>query len=327
MKKTALAGAILCTLVGAASAQSSLVIYGKIDVGVGKRPGTTDKEVFDAGGTNTSRIGFRGTEDLGGGYAALFALEHRFRPDTGMDTTISTTLPSGRFWQGQSYVGLRTPYGTVSLGRQYTPSFSLVQNQIDPWGSETVAALRGVGMLAAPGIAATRFPDSVRYDYSAAGMNFAAAIAEGNNAERPGPDRPWSVAGNYSAGPLFVGLAYEDPAGEIDKLWNVGARYKMGPAELVAGYSRGRTEADVETTGWLVGANVTGFGPGDVKVGVGQTRIDPEGPAPKERTIYKVGAGYHYNLSKRTKLYVDVAHDREAVTSKTGYDLGIQHNF
>lgn len=327
MKKTVLVGAILCTLAGTASAQSSLVIYGKIDVGVGKPPGSRDKQVFDAGGTNTSRLGFRGVEDLGGGYAAVFALEHRFRPDTGMDTTISTTLPSGRFWQGQSYVGLRSPYGTVSLGRQYTPSFSLVQNVIDPWGSETVAALRGVGMLSGPGIAVVRLADSVRYDFSAAGMNFAAAISEANNAERPGPDRPWSVAGNYSVGPFFVGVGYEDPAGEIDKLWNIGARYKVGPAELAAGYSRGRTEADVETTGWLLGATISGYGPGDIKLGVGQTRIDPEGPAPKEKTIHKYGVGYHYNLSKRTKLYVDVAHDRAAVTSKTGYDLGIQHNF
>ncbi len=326
MKKTVLAWALLGTLAGAASAQSSLTIYGKIDVGVGKAPGSRDKQVFDAGGTNTSRIGFRGVEDLGGGYAAVFALEHRFRPDTGMDTTISPTLPSGRFWQGQSWVGLRSPYGTISLGRQYTPSFSLVQNVIDPWGSETVAALRGVGMLAGPGIAASRFADSVRYDFSGRGINFAASIAEANNAEAPGPDRPWSAAANYSAGPLFVGLAYEDPAGDIDKLWNVGARYRVGKAQLAAGYSRGRTQADVKTTGWLVGATIEA-GPGDVKVGYGQTKVDPAGPAPSDKTVSKFGVGYHYNLSKRTKVYADVAHDREAITSKTGYDLGIQHNF
>lgn len=326
MKKTVLVLATLGTLAGAASAQSSLTIYGKIDVGVGKPPGTRDKQVFDAGGTNTSRIGFRGVEDLGGGYAALFSLEHRFRPDTGMDTTISPALPGGRFWQGHSTVGLRTPFGTVNLGRQYTPSFSYVQNQIDPWASETVAALRGIGMLAAPGIAASRFADSVRYDFSARGINFGAAIAEANNADAPGPDRPWSVAANYSSGPIFVAAGYEDPAGEIDKLWNIGARYRIGPAQLVAGYSRGRTEADVKTVGWLVGATVTA-GPGDIKVGYGQTTVDPAGAAPSDKTARKVGVGYHYSLSKRTKLYADVAHDREAITSKTGYDLGIQHNF
>jgi len=311
---------------GAASAQSSVTIYGKIDVGIGKPIGTRDKQVFDAGNTNTSRIGLRGVEDLGGGYAALFGLEHRFRPDTGMDTTVSAALPGGRFWQGYSLVGLRTPYGTVSLGRQYTPSFSLIQNQIDPWGAETVAALRGTGMLASPGIAASRFADSVRYDHSIAGFNFAAASAEANNADAPGPNRPWSVALNYSTGPIFVAAGYENAAGANDRLWNVGARYRLGPTTLAAGYSRGRNNANAEFVGWLVGATVP-LGAGELKVGYGQTESDPAGPAPNTRTAQKFGVGYHYYLSKRTKVYADVARDGKAAISKMGYDLGIQHNF
>ena len=309
-----------------AQSTSTVIIYGKIDLGIGKSIGSTSKQVFDAGNTNTSRIGFRGTEDMGGGYAAIFGLEHRFRPDTGMDTTVSAALPGGRFWQGYSLVGLRTPLGTVSLGRQYTPTFSLVQNQIDPWGAETVAALRGTGMLASPGIAATRFADSVRYDNTLGPVSFGAAVAESDNADAPGPKRPYAIAASYTAGPLYLAAGYENPAGVNDYLWNVGARYVIGPATLAAGYSRGRTNANADMVGWLVGVTFV-VGAGEVKVGYGQTESDPAGASPKAKTAQKVGIGYHYWLSKRTKVYADLAHDSKNTISKSAYDIGVQHNF
>ena len=82
MKKSLLALVVLGAFAGAASAQSSVTIFGKIDQALGKRVGQKDRQVIDTAG---SRIAFRGYEDLGGGLGALFAIEHRFTPDTGLE--------------------------------------------------------------------------------------------------------------------------------------------------------------------------------------------------------------------------------------------------
>src|ERR1044072_8929577 len=115
MKKSLLALAVLGAFAGAASAQSSVAIYGFLDSALSKPYATEDKKVIDGafyGGG--SRLGFRGVEDLGGGYKATFGMEHRLNVDEGAQA-------GGVFWQGYSTVGLVTPFGAVNLGRQYTP--------------------------------------------------------------------------------------------------------------------------------------------------------------------------------------------------------------
>jgi predicted porin len=92
----------------------------------------------------------------------------------------------------------------------------------------------------------------------------------------------------------------------------------------------GKTNADLDAQGWLVGVNWK-LGPGDLKAAFGQSKIENAAGA-KVTTSSKVGLGYHYNLSKRTKLYADVGRDSKVLApagnpSKIGYDLGIQHNF
>jgi predicted porin len=320
MKKSLLALAVFA-FAGAASAQSSVTIFGKVDLGVGKPIGTRDKQVLDGGG---SRLGFRGQEDLGGGLFAIFSFEHRFSPDTGVDTStlsVSKSTPQTTFWNGHSWVGVRGGFGQVTLGRHYTPSFSLVQNTIDPWGGDTVASLRTIGTQAGT-VGALRVSDSVRYDLSMAGVNFAASIGEADQAGtiNDGPDRPWSVAANYAAGPFFVGVSYENPANTFDKLVNVGARYGFGPVTLRGAYSTGKTTTDATSKGWLLGATVDA-GPGFVKVGFAQRKLAGV------KVNSKFGLGYQYNMSKRTYLYADAARDSKVATSKTGYDFGIQHNF
>jgi predicted porin len=313
MKKSLVALAVLGAFAGAASAQSSVTIYGKLDQAIGKPTGTEDKQVMDNTG---SRIGFRGVEDLGGGLKAVFGFEHRFFPDTG-------TSASGNFWNGYSTVGLVTNFGMVNLGRQYTPAFIMIQNQIDPWGGDTVAALRPVWILQG-GIAKVRVADSIRYDLSAGGFNFGASIAEG--ASNGGTDKPVSLAANYAAGPFWVGVGYENPAADEDKIWNVGGRYNFGFATVAVGYSNGTMATGADAKGWMVGGTIP-VGAFDIKVGYAANDVDGLGETKK------AGLGAQYNLSKRTKVFADVTRiGGSALTAaqrdeKTGYDLGIQHNF
>lgn len=111
MKKSLIAIAVL-TAAGAASAQSSLNLYGIADVWIGKtKNGETN---LGSGGLAGSRIGFKGTEDLGGGLKAHFNLEQGIRLDTGAATV------AGSAFSRQANVGLSGGFGTVKLGRSFT---------------------------------------------------------------------------------------------------------------------------------------------------------------------------------------------------------------
>lgn len=337
MKKSLIALAALGAFAGAASAQSSVTIYGFIDQALSKPIGTEDKQVVDGaqfGGG--SRLGFRGVEDLGGGYKATFGIEHRLGADTGKDwTTVNNDgtaakAADDRFWQGYSTVGLVTPFGAVNLGRQYTPAFLMIQNQIDPFGGETVAQGRDTGMRFG-NITKARVSDSVRYDLSVGGFNLGASIAEAApNAAATDTDlkKPLSIAANYAAGPFWVGVGYENPSDGEDKAWNIGGRYNFGFLTAALGYGRGTTAAGQDYTGWLLGATVP-VGAVDIKAMYATNKGDTAG------TTRKFGIGAHYNFSKRTKVYVDygkVSGDLSAIgtavdANPSGYDLGLKHSF
>ena len=150
MKKSLLALAVLGAFASAASAQSSVTIYGVVDLAVQKanggntfNPGVVEiaAGALSPGGgvgsagagskawflrqSTASRLGFRGSEDLGGGLSAQFQIEHRFSPDTGAigngDNSTATPAPSangrstGSFWQGRSYVQI----SSAAAGRIY----------------------------------------------------------------------------------------------------------------------------------------------------------------------------------------------------------------
>lgn len=318
MKKSLLALAVLGAFAGAASAQSSVTVYGKLDLAAAKAVGTEDKAIADNTG---SRLGFKGTEDLGNGMKAVFQIEHRFNPDDG--TAKFDKDVKDQFWRGLSTVGLVTPYGTVNLGRQYTAAF-LVQNSIDPWGGDTVVNLRDIGVSpkGANKIVQQRVNNSVRYDYTVGAFAVAASIAETDGADGK---KPYALAGTYTAGPLYLGLAYENPQDEDDKALTIGGTYNLGFAKLAASYTKGTTAADVDAKGFLIGATIP-VGALDIKVGFAQGKLD-------DSNYNKLGLGAHYNLSKRTKVYADFAHVSGKALSaaeedqKNGYDFGIQHNF
>jgi len=89
MKKSLIAFAALATIAGTASAQSSVTLYGRVDLSVGKYAGTEAKTMTNGSG---SRFGVRGVEDLGGGLSAFFNIENRYDADTGAQQgAVSTT--------------------------------------------------------------------------------------------------------------------------------------------------------------------------------------------------------------------------------------------
>lgn len=308
MKKSLLALAVLGAFAGAASAQSSVTLYGKLDLGFAKAAGSADKQVADG---SRSRVGFRGVEDLGGGLKAMFQFEHRFNPDDG-------TVTNAAFWHGISTVGLGGSFGTVNLGRQYTAAFSLATDVIDPFGGYTVAGLRDESLTKS--VARLRTDNSVRYDGAFGGLKVAADIAE---TPAGGVDRPYSVAAQYAAGPFMVAASYDNPTGANDNLATLGGSYTFGPAKVSLGIGRGDNDSNVRVKQALAGVTVSVGAAGQVLAGYAQEEV---GTADATK---KVSLGYRHNLSKRTQLYTDVTrvNDLLSKTEKTGYDFGVIHTF
>ena len=310
MKKSLLALAVLGAFAGAASAQSSVTLYGKLDLGFAKAAGSADKQVADG---SKSRVGFRGVEDLGGGLKALFQFEHRFNPDDG-------TVTNAAFWHGISTVGLGGSFGTVNLGRQYTAAYSLATGVIDPFDGYTVAGLRDESLTKS--VARLRTDNSVRYDGAFGGLKVAADIAE---TPAGGVDRPYSVAAQYAAGPFMVAASYDNPTGANDNLTTLGGSYTFGPAKVSLGLGRGKTDETNSRTvkQALAGVTVNVGAAGQVLAGYAQQEVGTDD------ATKKVSLGYRHNLSKRTQLYTDVTrvNDLLSKTEKTGYDFGVIHTF
>jgi len=302
MKKSLLALAALTAFAGAASAQSSVTLYGRVDLSVAKNIGSDAKNVQNGSG---SRLGFRGVEDLGGGMSADFNIEHRFNADDG-----NSSAP--RFWHARSTVGLKGGFGRIALGREYTPAFLYAQLAADPWGWDTIAAYTQTG----GGIAKVREDNTINYQIGGGGFNFWGQVAEGN-----GGDKPVGFAVNYSSGPLYAAYGYENPTGDNDIWHYFNVNYNFGAFKILAGYGTGDTNADVGRDQIQLGVTAP-MGAGELRAAFGRLKDDNLGT-----TSQKVAIGYHYNMSKRTTLYVDFANDSKAADSKSGYDLGIKHNF
>ena len=320
MKKSLLALAVLGAFAGAASAQSSVTLYGRVDLSIGKGPGSSTKNMVNGSG---SRVGLRGVEDLGGGLSALFNIEHRYNADTGAfsDTT--------RMWGGRSIVGLQGGFGQVVLGREYTTAFLQSQLVADPWGWDTVVSgTMGNGLnnaITGGGIARVRNDSSLTYRLSTSGFTFGAQIAEATDAINNFQDRPVNFAISYAGGPFTFGFGYErtgQEAVETADWMTLNGAYNFGAFKLGAFFGRGDTAAGARHQSWLVSATAP-VGAGEFRASFGKL----ENKTANVDAAKGFAIGYHYSLSKRTTLYADFMRNTAVATSKTGYDIGIKHNF
>ena len=321
MKKSLLALAVLGAFAGAASAQSSVTLYGRVDLSIGKNLGASAKVLQNGSG---SRLGFRGVEDLGGGLKAIFNIEHRFNADTGAMTD------ANRMWGARSLVGLQGGFGQVTLGREYTTSFLMSQLINDPWGYDTVTAA-AVTRVTGAGIAKVRNDNAITYNVSAAGLNFGLQTAEKDapvGTTTPFVTRPLNFAVNGTFGPIAFNASYEK-TGEANgaKVTSLAGYYDLGVARLGLNVTSGTTAGNLEAKGWLVTATAPA-GAGQFRAAVGQRKTN----SVKDTNV--VALGYHYNLSKRTTIYGDFVTENKRAASatynaseKNGYDFGLKHNF
>lgn len=357
MKKTliALAGLTALATSTATMAQSSVTLFGIVDATFAYGKGSAAKRTqLSSGGYNTSRLGFRGTEDLGGGLAASFWLEAGLSNDNGssattntnnQNTATSTTGGGGLNFGRRSTVSLSGGFGELRLGRDYTPQFwNLVV--FDPFGvvgvGNTLTFSQSLG-----GPVNTRASNSIGYflPSNLGGFYGQFQYYMGENLSNAANKKDGTGAGvrvGYAKGPLNVAIAASSTdylPGDI-KSWNFGASYDMGMAQLIGQYSQDKVDAvaDVNGKSWLLGALVP-LGPGQIRLAYSTYKADNAvGADPRNN---KISLGYVHNLSKRTALYTTFARVSNkggatlalngsvtaANTNSTGFDLGLRHSF
>lgn len=362
MKKSLVALAALAAFAGAASAQSSVTLYGIIDLGLVKQNngdignpvarGTNlpaalqadatwsalggvgmDNEELNVNQATKSRIGFRGVEDLGGGLTAKFDIEHRFRPDTGSN---NQPLGTDTFWD-KAIVGLAGGFGEVTLGRDYMPAF-YPQYLLDPWLNQGIAELGGTSYAFAGYVPV----HSARYNngvfYKTPNMSGFTAMVGASMSEVDGVDNRYGINVMYTAGPLFLAATYDQAEaanGETNSYMMVGGAYDFGFVKPRVSYAQSKINTgnallgEIEPTSLIVAATFP-IGTNLIKVGYTQMEWDNEIAAAdlEEVKQRKFSLGYELNLSKRTAIYTDITSgktkDRDTVT---GIDVGVRHLF
>lgn len=346
----------ILAVAGPASAQSSLTLFGTIDATLAHGSGSiASRNQLANSGYNSSRIGFRGTEDLGGGMSASFWLESGVANDDGQGASSnSNNQPSGTgpatagrqglTFNRRSTVSLAGGWGELRLGRDYASTFWNIA--AEPFGfngaGNTVIAATGIG---AP-LVQVRVSNSVGYFLppTLGGVYGQAQYYWGENPSTPAPTRRDGTGANlrlgYNNGTLNVaiGAARTHYATGDLGVTSAMAQYDFGVARLYANYQRERVASAVPVTGrgGLVGAKVP-VGLHELRFSYSTYRLS-SGTRPE---VDKFAIGYIYNLSKRTAFYTTYARVRNSGGAAValngsstapnigsrGFDLGIRHDF
>ncbi len=333
MKKPLLASA-LAAASQLAAAQSNVTIYGMIDMAVVRESGGVAGAAtkVTSGTTGGSRLGFKGTEDLGNGLKALFLLENGFQGDTG------AAGQGGLLFGRQVYVGLQGGFGTVLAGRQYTPHY-LVQVFADPFGSGWVGDSKN--LLGTTGNAFSRMDNTVKYISPALrGVTVELAAAPGEVAGDSASGRQLGAALAWAHGPLQVRLGYHNRNNDTASLHGtenarntvLAAVYDFGRFKLHAlvDWNRGLNSsvlrntanpfgrpalASTDSRDAMLGLTVP-FGPHALLA----SYIRKDDRSGFDQDASQVAIGYRYTLSKRTDLNVAIA----AIDNRNGasYTVG-----
>lgn len=357
MKKSLIALAVLAAS-GAAMAQSSVSIYGIADVWVGKvtskdtRGGANTKTSttgLESGGWDTSRIGFRGTEDLGGGLKANFQIE----TSIALDQPTATSLGDRT-----AYIGLAGGFGEVQLGKNWTAYddvWGIANNNFD---SAFTARPMAFGYTDNPN-------NTIKYISPSFG-GFTGAVSYSMGEDKvDGVNSAGSVVAlnvTYANGPLTVAFAHQteklgdaSPAGVlanrlgletelVDGTYATGSKiannqiagsYDLGVAKLQAVYNQSKLtdvgNNSVKSNEYAFGVEVPVAANLSVAAGYGQAKVKVAGAEVGKAKAY--GFAVNYTLSKRTNVYAGYSQEKLTQPTVTGslkdsvYAVGVKHSF
>lgn len=341
LKQIALAAAVVAA---SSAALADVTIYGIADVnlnnsktettfdGATASAASTSQGRIGSSGLSTSRIGFKGSEDLGGGMQASFQLEGRLNIDTGENANYD-----GGFFGRQSWVGLTGNFGTVQLGKTWT-SFDDVKGKFehadntnvgvtgDVWGTGNAYDSNISNQIKYTLPLSDGLTASIGYAFGEDKLSAATALRTASSKDLT------SLGVTYESGPLAVGYGYQNEAqnavGVKDSTFNVvGASYDLGAAKVVASWSEStyntKSLADVaKTIGSSVGTSSDAkdkeyqlgvkfpMGASTLYFGYANSKVNVAGTERAKANGYVLAATY--SLSKRTTAYAGYT-DRKSV--------------
>ncbi len=350
MKKSLVALAALTAAAGAFAQSSSVTLFGVLDASVARMSSSTNSITgLSSGGQSSSRLGFRGTEDLGDGLKAGFWLEGGLAVDNGTSSAFK--------FDRRSTVSLSGNFGEVRLGRDKSPAYLNIE-AFDPFGDAGVGGNGGSNLVDSKadgtpeGSAPKRASNGVNYLLPKMGGFYGQAqYAFGEKPSNQANDtqgNSMALRLGYAAGPVNVALGLGTvrggPAtdGVNYKSTNIGASYNMGMVKPMVLFATERGNGRrVDLFG--LGATVP-LGQGELRVAYNNFKRKDVADADSQ----KFAIGYGYNLSKRSQVYGTVARVSNdgaakrglAVSSSslasptiangdnvTGYEVGFRHSF
>lgn len=337
MKKSLIALAVLAAS-GAAMAQSSVTLWGIVDLNYRSvSQGGQSLSSMSQDGIASSRLGFRGTEDLGGGMKASFWLEGALAPDVGTSSALS--------FQRRSTMSLEGGFGEIRLGRDYTPTF-WNHTVYDPFGTNGVGsslntfAPGGADPLGSGTTTLVRANNSFGYfTPTMGGLQAQVMVALKESTAANTANEYTGIRVTYNAGPLSAAVATASEGSTnlttSYKRTNVGVSYNMGVARPMFQYTTAKFGAN-KVNHYLVGA-VVPMGATNIKASYVRSNYTGANDA------NQLAIGAEYNLSKRTALYgtyARISNDGAATYGLTpngaavaaggssrGFEVGMRHSF
>ena len=350
MKRSLIALAALA-VVSAASAQSSVTMFGVVDAAVSIGNGdTSNKTALTNSSYNSSRFGVRGVEDLGGGLKASFHLEAGVQNDNGAAAATNTNNQAtggalagmngsqGLTFNRKSVVSVMGGMGELRLGRDYTPQFWSF-TVFDPFGTNGVGTTQALNSSAG-GFTIVRASNSIGWkspNWGGFGIWAQTYLGENASSAASQAGDGAAIRLSYANGPFSVALATsKTTTGATTDVTstNVALSYDLRVVQLMGFYNTDSNTGLADVKGWTLGALIPA-GPGTVRVALSNS---DNGIGAKTD---KFAVGYVYDMSKRTSLYGTFASlsnsgaaaqalngaATPAGGSSTGVDLGIKHTF
>jgi len=350
MKKSLLALAVLTAITGAAHAQSSVTLYGKVDLGLTLDSGNVQgKSVrLSSGVTGGSRVGFKGVEDLGNGNTASFVLETGFCAN-GPSAASAGFCTGGGFLGRQAFGKLAGAFGSLSAGRQYTAGF-VALTTIDPFGTGYAGQINN--LMNADGV---RLNQLIQYTTpTISGVSATAELGLGGVTGNWAASRETGGALTYAVGPVYAAATYygvdnANGSGTGVKAYQLGGVYDFGVAKLHAMYQvhsgTPTGAAYFRHDNYMLGTTIP-VGGGNVFASYVHLKDKYNEASNGNQPINanQIGIGYNYPLSKRTSIYTayariseptlaagvlpyTVGNATDAGTGNKAFNFGVVHNF
>ncbi|MFC3108953.1 porin [Undibacterium arcticum] len=334
-KAVAVTGLLLGFTASDAVAQASVQVYGLVGayVGSAKRSGDASSVLQEGGGgLTTSYLGFKGNEDLGSGYKAVFALESFFRPDTG-EQGRSATDP---FFARNAWVGIEGGFGRVTLGRQTNPTYTNMAT-LSPFGSSVVfSPLVLQSFVATYGSAIvgdTVWNNVIEYTSpNLGGFKGAAVYGSGEVPGQPGIAN-MGLHGSYTQGPFTAALSAQrvrvnTPSSAVSQqdAYLGGVTYDFKLLKIYTSLEKTSSSSGIASKTYDAGLSIPITKNGSLLAEVARTKVNAPKNIETARTTASIG--YDHFLSKRTDVYAIYVFDKKSNAGSAGtVGVGMRHTF